>query len=86
LGLSGFAVPVQAELAGDLFYLHVKTLENTDLHITASALGFFVNQSKINHYNPTAVPGRPIFTSLIDLFCGWSERFSIMFAKLCEPN
>lgn len=84
--LSGFAPPPQAQLSGDLFYLHAKTLENNDLHITASPTGFFLNQSKINSYNPSPVTGKPVYSSLLDLLCACSERFSILFAKLADTN
>lgn len=86
LGMSGFHPPMQAELSGDLFYLHAKTLQNVDLHITASPLGFYLNQSKINNYNPTALPGRPVFTSLLDLLSHSSERFHSAFLKLLDPD
>jgi protein TIF31 len=82
--MSGFHPPIQAQLSGDLFYIHAKTLENADLHITASPLGFFLNQSKINNYNPTPVPGRPTYTSLLDLLSNCSERFSSSYAGLSE--
>jgi len=61
-------------------------LENNDIHITACPLGFHINQSKINAYNPSPVPGKPIYTSLLDLLCACSERFYIAFAKLANPN
>lgn len=77
LELSGFnPPPPQAEFAGDLFYLHLKTLENGDCHITASPLGFYQNQSKINSYNPSIANGKTPSTNLLDLLAAISDRFS----------
>jgi hypothetical protein len=84
LGPSGFSPPPQAQLGGDLFYLQAKTLEGSDLHITASPLGFYLNQSKPNNYNPSPLLGRPTFTSLLDLLSSCSERFAIMYSSLAE--
>lgn len=68
LEYSGFnPPPAQAQFAGDYFYLHLKTLENMDIHITACANGFYANQSKISAYNPAIQNGKPTYISLLDL-------------------
>jgi hypothetical protein len=54
-------------LDGSLYYLHLRVLESVDYHITASPEGFYLNQSKISYFNPSPVPGKPIFVNLIDL-------------------
>lgn len=77
LSLSGFnPAPMNERLNGDLFYIHVRTLEGQDTHITASPAGFYVNQSKISSFNPNrSTVHKNTYTSLIDLFKGISERF-----------
>lgn len=75
--LSGFnPPPSQAEFAGDLFYIHVKTLENYDCHITASPLGFYQNQSKINSYNPSSLHNKAPYPNLLDLLATLSDKFA----------
>ena len=87
LEYSGFnPPPAQAQFAGDYFYLHLKTLENTDIHITACASGFYVNQSKINAYNPAIQNGKATYASLLDLLAASSEKASAAFSKLMESN
>lgn len=57
-------------------YLYARTLENHDIHITASPLGFFVNQSKISNFNTAKSPVfKGVFASLIDLFKSVSDKF-----------
>jgi protein TIF31 len=63
-------------LNGDLIYLHARTLEGQDIHITACPAGFFVNQSKISCFNPAkSTIYKGIYGSLIDLFKAVSDRF-----------
>jgi protein TIF31 len=85
--LSGFnPPPPQAQFAGDFFYIHLKTLENLDLHITACANGFFVNQSKVNCYNPSPQNGKPTYISLLDLLVASSEKFSALLNRVTDAN
>lgn len=87
LELSGFNPPPhQAQFAGDFFYIHLKTLENVDLHITACANGFYVNQSKINCYNPAIQNGKQTYISLLDLLIASSEKFSGLLNRIIDPN
>lgn len=87
LEFSGFnPPPAQAQFAGDYFYLHLKTLENMDIHITACANGFYVNQSKVSSYNPTIQNAKPNYISLLDLLAASSEKLSTAFNKLLETN
>ncbi len=87
LELSGFnPPPQQAQFAGDFFYIHLKTLENVDLHITACANGFYVNQSKINCYNPAIQNGKQTYISLLDLLTASSEKFSAVLNRIIDPN
>ncbi len=67
--LSGFnPAPEREKLNGDIFYIHLKTLECADIHITASSIGFYVNQSKISTFNPAINSSKLVFVNLIDLF------------------
>lgn len=77
LSLSGFNPPPTTEkLNGDLFYIYARTLEDCDLHITACPSGFYVNQSKINYFNPhKSMIYKQIYGSLIELFKCTSEKF-----------
>ena len=87
LEFSGFnPPPAQAQFAGDYFYLHLKTLENLDMHITACANGFYVNQSKVNSYNPAIQNAKATYASLLDLLAASSEKLSAAFNKLIETN
>ncbi len=53
--------PAARRLQGDLLYLCVDTLEGRSLHVTATALGFFVNQSSDKVFNPA--PAVPAYSS-----------------------
>ena len=77
ISLSGFnPPPVSEQLNGDLFYIHVKTLEPVDIHITASPYGFYVNQSKISYFNPNhSTVHKKTYASLLDLLKSVSENF-----------
>lgn len=77
LGLSGFnPAPPSERLNGDLFYVHARTLEGQDLHITASPGGFYVNQSKISSFNPhKSTIYKQTYGSLLDLFKSVSDKF-----------
>lgn len=77
IAVSGFnPVPTAAKLNGDLFYIHARTLEGQDIHITASPGGFYVNQSKISCYNPAkSVVYKGVYANLFDLFKNVSDKF-----------
>eukprot|EP00941_MAST-03F_sp_MAST-3F-sp1_P006007 g6007.t1 len=73
--------PMPRRLVGDLFYLEIHTLENKVLHVTATASGFFLNQSSIGKnmkkftFNP--LPSDPFThcTTLMDLLLKTSPLF-----------
>eukprot|EP01132_Coremiostelium_polycephalum_P009177 gene9177-11250_t len=53
LNYSGWSpVPGYRKLCGDLFYLDITLLEGTQICVTASIDGFFVNQSTTTTFNP----------------------------------
>jgi hypothetical protein len=56
------------------------------LHITACANGFYVNQSKINCYNPSIQNGKPTYVSLLDLLAASSEKFSAVLSRVIDMN
>ncbi|CAO3631081.1 unnamed protein product [Cunninghamella blakesleeana] len=87
LSLSGWnPVPHPRQLAGDLLYLNVVTLENETLCITASKRGFFVNQSNQNDFNPFPKSGhhhkKTSAHSLIHLLQLISPKFASNFLKV----
>jgi hypothetical protein len=57
-----------------------------DLHITACANGFYLNQSKISCYNPFIQNGKSTYISLLDLLTASSERFSASLNRVVEAN
>lgn len=67
---------------GHLLYLQVQTLENENLHITASASGFYLNNSSNSRFDPTISlnNGKKIigqkFHSLYNLLKLVSDKFS----------
>lgn len=77
LSLSGFnPSPCGEKLSGDLFYIHARSLEGQDLHITASPLGFYLNQSRISFFNPNRLSSnKSTYVSLFDLFKAVSAKF-----------
>jgi protein TIF31 len=77
---SGFnPPPYNRKLAGDLFYLQIRTLEETDIHVTASSEGFFVNQSNQGNFNPNSNLKYPLSLSLLDLLMNVSPKFKLKF-------
>jgi protein TIF31 len=80
---SGFVPPsTSRKLLGDLYYLQIRTLEDTDLHITASSEGFFVNQSTQNNFNPNPHTKFSSSISLLDLLMQVSPKFKTKFQEL----
>ena len=45
-------VPPSRRLAGDIFYLAVKTLDAGEKYITCSSNGFYLNDSSHGHFSP----------------------------------
>jgi len=77
---SGFnPVPNNRRYQGDLYYINVKTIEEVDMHITASVDGFFVNLSHQNNFNPNPNPKYSINISLLDLLMQISPKFKSKF-------
>lgn len=70
---------------GDFFYLHLRTLESIDYHITANPRGYYINNSNTNFFdpNPHTQYGR-VFSSLFDLLCDISPRFRKVFDDVVE--
>lgn len=83
LNVSGFnPPPYYRKMQGDLYYLHVRTLEETDFHITANSEGFFVNQSSQGSFNPNPNPKFSLCISLIDLLGQLSPKFKMRFQEI----
>jgi protein TIF31 len=77
---SGFNPPsISRKLLGDLYYLHLRTPEETDFHITANSEGFLVNQSNQGNFNPNCNPKYPACLSLLDLILQISPKFKARF-------
>lgn len=86
MSLSGFNPPPSPQkLDGNLFYIHLRVLESVDYHITASPQGFFLNQSKISHFNPTPA-NRPTYPNLLDLIKSLSEKFQNRLEHFLSQN
>ncbi|VEU21175.1 DEKNAAC102080 [Brettanomyces naardenensis] len=67
------------KLKGDLFYVHLQTLEGETFHITAHVSGFFVNQCSGNRFDgrPRTLPKKISRAhSLISLINALSPKFS----------
>ena len=80
---SGFnPPPYHRKSMGDLYYLHVKTLEEIDLHLTANYHGFYVNQSTQGNFNPNPHPKYVSCFSLLDLLLQISPKFKLKFFEL----
>lgn len=45
-------VPPSRRLAGDIFYLVVRTVDAGEKHITCAANGFYLNDSAHGHFSP----------------------------------
>ena len=83
IGFSGFnPPPLHRKLQGDLYYIHVRTLEEVDFHITATAEGFMVNQSSQGNFNANTQSKYPVCLSLLDLLFQLSPKFKAKFQEL----
>ena len=71
---------------GDLLYLEALTLENSHYFITCSEKGFFLNNSKINTYDPTPITNSFISYTLPGLLSALSPLFKENFAKTLSQN
>ncbi|XP_076823166.1 clustered mitochondria protein homolog isoform X2 [Clavelina lepadiformis] len=74
--------PGNRKLRGDLLYLYTVTAEQKRFHITASARGFYVNQSDMEVFNPKPAAGTHMTHSLIDLLGQISPHFKRTFVAL----
>lgn len=83
MSLSGWhPAPFDRQMAGDIMYLNVVTLENETYEVTSSASGFFVNASTALEFNPA--PAKESFHShnLITLLTKFSPTFAKNFPVL----
>lgn len=80
-----YPADMSRKLAGDLFYLQVKTLENSVFNITAHVSGFFVNGSSDNKFDGSISTLRNVKTSmdysLLSLLKALSPSFEKQLAK-----
>lgn len=86
LNMSGYNPPPSyRRLCGDFFYLHVRTLESVDYHITANPKGYYVNNSNVNFFDPQPhlQYGR-VYSSLFDLLNDLSPKFKRCFEEVLE--
>lgn len=77
-------VPTSEKLNGDIgSYLHARTLENQRYPtLPVVLLGFYVNQSKISHFNqlnPQFIKG--VYGSLIEFFINSGKIYKYFFLK-----
>ncbi|KAF0978773.1 hypothetical protein FDP41_001843 [Naegleria fowleri] len=79
-------VPESRKLKGDLFYLQVETLENTIVHLTANASGFYVNGTKGSKFNPMPANKPHKNQTLLGLLCDISPLFRTNFPKLLSAR
>ena len=86
LNFSVYNPPPNANrLAGDLLYLHMKSLEGEEHHITGSVRGFFLNCSTLHHFEATMNPiHQQCYSSLLDLLFALSPQFKQVFAENAE--
>lgn len=83
LTISGWNPPPGTrKLRGDLMYLYVVTMEDKRFHITASSLGFFVNQSTEEEFNPKPASPKHVYHSLPDLLGQISPIFKRNFSVI----
>lgn len=84
--MSGYNPPPSSRrLCGDFYYMHVRTLESVDYHITANPRGFYVNNSNVNYFDPQPHTqyGR-VYSSLFDLLNDLSPKFKRCFDEILE--
>ncbi|XP_064613214.1 LOW QUALITY PROTEIN: clustered mitochondria protein homolog [Liolophura sinensis] len=78
--------PGTRRLHGDLLYLYVVTLEDKRFHLTASARGFYVNQSTEDDFNPKPASQKHLSHSLIELLNQLSPLFKRNFSILLKKR
>jgi hypothetical protein len=86
LNFSGYNPPPSyRKLNGDFFYLHLRTLEAIDYHITANARGFYINNSNINYFDPCLhTQYTKVYYNFLDLLNDVSPRFKKNFEEYIE--
>lgn len=73
-------VPYHRKIAGDFYYIYLRTLEGVDYHITANPRGFYLNCSQINNFNASPSSKR-VFVCLLDLLRYVSPKFVETFDR-----
>ena len=81
LNFSGYNPPPNyRRLTGDFYYLHLRTLETVDYHITANAKGFYINNSNLNYFDPEPHSNhKGIFSNFLNLLKYISPKFKKAF-------
>lgn len=74
--------PFSRSTAGDLCYFEVRTASNSVIHVTAIAGGFYVNNSTLNHFDPS--PAEKAFFSheLLYTLIGANPPFKTQWESL----
>lgn len=78
--------PGNRKLIGDLFYLHVETMEGKKVHITATPNGFYINASKDNAFDPSPAPKSATSHTLLGLLWSVSPTFKKEFPNLLSAR
>jgi hypothetical protein len=78
--------PFSRSTAGDLCYFEVRTASNSVIHITAIAGGFYVNNSTLNHFDPSPADkahfSHELLYTLVGANSPFSQQWSALSAKL----
>ena len=67
-------VPYHRKIAGDFYYIYLRTLEGNDYHITANPKGYYINSSQTYHFN-SQPSSKKLFINLLDLLRFVSPKF-----------
>jgi protein TIF31 len=88
LNFSGYNPPPNyRRLNGDFYYLHLRTLETVDFHITANAKGFYINNSNLNYFDPDPHPShKGIYSNFLNLLKYISPKFKKVFEESVNNN
>ncbi|XP_076835509.1 clustered mitochondria protein homolog isoform X2 [Brachyhypopomus gauderio] len=78
--------PGNRKMHGDLMYLNVVTMEDRHYSITASARGFYLNQSTTYSFNPRPANPSVLCHSLVELLSQISPVFKKNFSALLEKR
>ncbi|XP_067278947.1 clustered mitochondria protein homolog isoform X2 [Pseudorasbora parva] len=78
--------PGNRKMHGDLMYLNVVTMEDRHFSITASARGFYVNQSTTYIFNPKPANPSVLSHALLDLLGQISPVFKKNFSVLLKKR